>query len=451
MGASLGSLWQRLTGYAQFWQFTVLFAVVSLILVSVTGFGLSRYLAHDVRSGEIDSAAKDAQGRVASLITSQLSPEQLSGPLSEAEYAALDEFVQDEVISGDTIRVHIWGQDGMLLYSSEEASGIGQVSPPGGDLADALGGDVGAGVLTVDSQQQLAVYGPLSFDDVGRISAALEIYEAYAPLAARIQRFETTIYVGVAAALGFLYAALIITVERGTQAHSRQRRLLMSRSQELKRSQEALLHVLSIALDLRDRVSKGHSLRAARIALALGRELELTEEELTHLHQAAILHDLGRTVLTDKIRERAGPLSAAEWEEVQKHPEVAHQIVRDVPFLRDAGEIIYCHHERWDGGGYPRGIRGPEIPLGGRIFAVADAYDAITSDRPHRKAASHASALAEIERYSGTQFDPKVVEALLGADTKGLMQDGATSDGESEEPTAVSLVAQTAAEEKGDV
>jgi hypothetical protein len=425
VGASLGSLWQRLTGYAQFWQFTVLFAVVSLILVSVTGFGLSRYLAHDVRSGEIDSAAKDAQGRVASLITSQLSPEQLSGPLSEAEYAALDEFVQDEVISGDTIRVHIWGQDGMLLYSSEEASGIGQVSPPGGDLADALGGDVGAGVLTVDSQQQLAVYGPLSFDDVGRISAALEIYEAYAPLAARIQRFETTIYVGVAAALGFLYAALIITVERGTQAHSRQRRLLMSRSQELKRSQEALLHVLSIALDLRDRVSKGHSLRAA--------------------------HDLGRTVLTDKIRERAGPLSAAEWEEVQKHPEVAHQIVRDVPFLRDAGEIIYCHHERWDGGGYPRGIRGPEIPLGGRIFAVADAYDAITSDRPHRKAASHASALAEIERYSGTQFDPKVVEALLGADTKGLMQDGATSDGESEEPTAVSLVAQTAAEEKGDV
>ncbi len=450
MGARLVGLWSRLTGYTQFWQFTVLFAVVSLILVSVTGFGLSRYLADNVRSGEIDGAAEDAQNRVASLITSQLSPEQLTGPLSEADYAALDGFVQDEVIAGSTVRVDIWSQDGTLLYSSEEPSTIGQVSSTDGALADALTGDVGASVLTIDSQQRLAAYGPLSFDDVGGISAALEIHELYASVAARIQRFETTIYVGVAAALAFLYAALIITVGRGTHAQGTQRRLLARRAQELKRSQETLLQVLSVALDLRDRARNGYSPRVARIALAVGRELELSEDELTHLNQAAMLHDLGRVVLPETIAKKAGPLSDAEWDEVQKHPAAVRQVVRDAPFLQDAGEIIYCHHERWDGGGYPRGIRGPQIPLAARIFAVADAYDAITSDRPHRKAASHGSAVAEIERHSGTQFDPKVVEAFLEAEKKGLIQYGATSDAKNEEPAAVDLVTQTAGGEKGD-
>jgi HD-GYP domain-containing protein (c-di-GMP phosphodiesterase class II) len=422
---------------------------VSLVLVSATGFGLSRYLAYGVRNGEIDDAADNAQSRIVSLITSRLSPEQLLTPLSGAEYTAFDEFVQEEIIRGDTLRVDIWRWDGTLLYSSEEPSRMGQMSPAAGNLADALRGDVGASVQTVDSQQQLAVYAPLVFDDFGGIAAALEIRELYAPVAARIQRFETTVYVGVAGAMGFLYAALLIIVMRGTHAQGRYRHLLVSRSQELKRSHESLLQVLSIALDLRDRVSKGHSLRVARIALAIGRELELSEEELTHLHQAAMLHELGRIVLPESILKKAGPLSDAEWEEVQKHPEVAYQIVRDAPFLQEAGEIIYSHHERWDGGGYPRGIRGPEIPLAARIFAVADAYDAITSDRHYRRAASHASAVVEIERHSGTQFDPKVVEAFLRTAEKGLLRDLAASDGKNGEPAVVNLVTQTAEGEKG--
>lgn len=451
IGAKLGSPWRWLTGHPQLWQFTVLFAVASLILVSVTGFGLSRYLADSVRRGEIDNAAHEAQSQVASLITSQLSPEQLVAPLSGAEYAAFDEYVQDEIIRGDTLRVDIWRSDGTLLYSSEGPSQIGQVAPIDGDLADALSGDIGASVQTVDSQDQMAVYGPLAFDDSGGAIAALEIHELPGPVDARIQRFETTVYIGVAGALGFLYAALLFIVERLTHAQRKQRRLLVSRSRELKRGHESLLQVLSIALDLRDRASKGHSLRVARIALAVGWEMGLSEDELTHLHQAAMLHELGRVVLPESILKKAGPLADAEWEEVQKHPEVAYRIVREAPFLQDAGEIIYSHHERWDGGGYPRGIRGPEIPLAARIFAVADAYDAITSDRPHRKAASHSAAVTEIERHSGTQFDPKVVEAFLRANEKGLIQDPAPPDGERKELAPVNLVAQTAEGEKGHV
>ena len=136
-----------------------------------------------------------------------------------------------------------------------------------------------------------------------------------------------------------------------------------------------------------------------------------------------MLHDLSKMGLSDVILDKAGPLDEDEWEEIQKHPEIAFQIVRDIPFLQRAGEIMLHHHERFDGGGYPRGLVGEDIPLGARIFAVVDAYDAMTSDRSYRRAGSHASAVREIKRNSGTQFDPQVVDAFLAANSKGLIRD----------------------------
>ncbi len=257
-------------GYSHSWQFTVIFAVVSLVLVSATGFGLSRYLGHNVRQGEIDNAASDLQSRVTGLIASRLSSEQIIVPLSSTDYGSFDEYVQQEVIREDTLRLDLWHEDGTLLYSSAGASQVGQVSSTDGDLADALRGAAAASVQTIDSQERLVVLAPLVLDDSGGVAAAVEVHEAYAPLAARVQRFETTTYVGIAAAMGFIYAALLIIVERGTHTQRRQRRSLVGRSQEMKRSLDSLLQVLSVALDLRDRVRKGHSLRVARIAQAIG-------------------------------------------------------------------------------------------------------------------------------------------------------------------------------------
>jgi HD-GYP domain-containing protein (c-di-GMP phosphodiesterase class II) len=296
------------------------------------------------------------------------------------------------------------------------------------------------GPASVDARSVLAVYAPLAFEGEADVAAALEVHRAYAPIADRINKSQTFIYVAVAGAMGLLYAGLLGVAGRGSAIASRQRRQMMVRSQELKRSHDSLLQVLSAALDLRDQATKGHTLRLARLALAIGGELGFSDEELSHLEQAAMLHDMTKLELPKSILSKAGPLTADEWQKIQRHPELGYEMVSNAPFLREAGEIILCHHERYDGGGYPRGLKGDEIPLAARVFAVADAYSAMTSDRPYCKAVPHTAAMRESRGNSGTQFDPEVVDAFLEADCKGLIEDNDSPQEKGEEEAVVDLV-----------
>jgi putative nucleotidyltransferase with HDIG domain len=187
---------------------------------------------------------------------------------------------------------------------------------------------------------------------------------------------------------------------------------------------QAMLHILTSALDQRDRVTEGHSRRVTELSLIVARELGIEGDELLDIERAAILHDIGKLAVPDAILSKPGPLTPDEWVEMRRHPDVGYKMVRDVPFLSRAAEIIRSHHERFDGAGYPRNLRGEEIPVGARIFAVVDAYDAMTSDRPYRLALSHEEALAEIRRQAGTQFDPVVVVPFFAAVRKGLIGPG---------------------------
>ncbi len=462
LGAGLKSIWRWLTGYAFIWQFTLqftlVFALLSLVLVGLTGLGLSQYLAHSIKDGEIGDAVEQAEENVSRLVMTHLSPGQAMTPLTGEQYAEFDSFVQSEIISADTIRVRLWGQDGTLVYSSDGPGQIGQNFPLDQRLAAAFSGSTAsqvadspddlAGPAGVDSRSVLAVYTPLASEGEADVAVALEVHEAYAPIADRIDRSQTVVYIAVAGALGFLYAVLLAIVGRGSAVMSRQRGQLMLRGQELKRSHDSLLQVLSAALDLRDQATKGHSLRLARLALAVGQELGFSDEELSHLEQAAMLHDMTKLELPKAILEKAGPLTDDEWQKIQRHPELGYEMVRNAPFLQEAGEIILCHHERYDGGGYPRGLKGEEIPLAARIFALADAYDAMTSDRPYRKAVSHAAAVRELKGGAGTQFDPRVVEAFLEANRKGLIADKAFRRRKGEEAAVVHLVGQAASGEE---
>jgi len=184
---------------------------------------------------------------------------------------------------------------------------------------------------------------------------------------------------------------------------------------------QAILHILTSALDERDGVTEGHSRRVADLSLIVARELGIDGDDLLDVERAGILHDIGKLAVPDAILSKPGPLTSDEWVEMRRHPDVGHHLLRDVPFLGRAAEIVRAHHERFDGAGYPRNLKGDRIPLGARIFAVVDAYDAMTSDRPYRPARSHQEALEEIRNQVGSQFDPVVVAPFFAAVRKGLI------------------------------
>jgi putative nucleotidyltransferase with HDIG domain len=167
------------------------------------------------------------------------------------------------------------------------------------------------------------------------------------------------------------------------------------------------------AADARDHETTGHSFRVALYAVTLARAMDVRGEELKAIEWGALLHDVGKMVVPDEILRKIGPLTEAEWHIMRQHPNWGFEMLAEVSFLQPAVlDIIYCHHERWDGKGYPRGIAGETIPLTARIFAVVDTYDAITSDRPYRRARCHAAAVAELQRFAGQQFDPEIVQAF---------------------------------------
>ena len=184
-------------------------------------------------------------------------------------------------------------------------------------------------------------------------------------------------------------------------------------NEELKRSHDMLLEALGDALDLKDAETEGHSRRVTAFTIAIARAMGLPAEEVETIAHGAFLHDFGKMAIRDSVLRKPGPLDPDEIQEMQKHCELGYQMVRKIPFLKDAAEIVYAHQERWDGTGYPLGLKGEEIPLGARIFAIADTLDAITSDRPYRSARSYQAAREEIEQWSGRQFDPVIVKVFL--------------------------------------
>lgn len=196
---------------------------------------------------------------------------------------------------------------------------------------------------------------------------------------------------------------------------------VQSAATELQNAYDATLEGWSLALEMRDEETLGHTVRAADLACEMARALGVPEEDLPHVRRGALLHDIGKMAVPDAILKKPGPLDEREWAVMRAHPVVAHEFLSRIGYLERAIDIPYYHHERWDGTGYPRGLRGTKIPLPARIFAVIDVFSALTSDRPYRKAWSTEDALRHIVAQAGEQFDPVVVAAFMErVDTDGL-------------------------------
>lgn len=185
-------------------------------------------------------------------------------------------------------------------------------------------------------------------------------------------------------------------------------------------SYDELLEVLGIALDFRDNETAGHSRRVARYSLEIAKAVGCSDDELVQINRGAYLHDLGKIAIPDAILFKKGKLTAQEWEVMRTHAWIGYNLLTHITLLAPVADILLAHHERYDGGGYPKGLKGDEIPLGARIFALADTMDAMTSDRPYRKALPYSNARDEIARESGRQFDPSIVEAFLAIPEENL-------------------------------
>jgi len=187
---------------------------------------------------------------------------------------------------------------------------------------------------------------------------------------------------------------------------------LQRTNEELIKAYDATIEGWSHALDLRDKETEGHTQRVTELSLQLARTFKFSEKELLYVRWGALLHDIGKMGVPDRILLKEGPLTEEEWVIMRQHPVYAHEMLQPIQYLRPALDIPYCHHEKWDGTGYPRGLSGDEIPLVARLFAIVDVWDALTSDRPYRAAWSHEKTLSYIQSGQSQHFDPQVVETF---------------------------------------
>ncbi len=184
----------------------------------------------------------------------------------------------------------------------------------------------------------------------------------------------------------------------------------------LTQAYDATLEGWSRALDLRDHETEGHTQRVTELSLRLARAVGIGNSDLVHLRRGALLHDIGKVGIPDSILHKPGPLTEEQWDVMHRHPFLAYEMLAPIAYLRPALDIPYCHHEKWDGSGYPRGLKGEQIPLAARVFAVVDVWDALRSDRPYRPAWSEEEALEYLHEQSGKHFDPRVVKTFLEMD-----------------------------------
>ncbi|MFN8401448.1 MAG: response regulator [Anaerolineales bacterium] len=191
-----------------------------------------------------------------------------------------------------------------------------------------------------------------------------------------------------------------------------ERRHLEEAHQQLLLAYDKTIEGWSRAMDLRDKETEGHTQRVTQMSLKLAEAFGIHGEELLHIQRGALLHDMGKLGIPDAILLKPDKLDDAEWELMRQHPQMAYDMLYPIEYLHPALDIPYCHHEKWDGTGYPRGLKEEEIPLSARIFAIADVWDALTSDRPYREPWSEQKTLAYIRQQSGKHFDPRVVEAF---------------------------------------
>jgi putative nucleotidyltransferase with HDIG domain len=233
------------------------------------------------------------------------------------------------------------------------------------------------------------------------------------PIAAVVARLRESERSGVIAEFGQNFAP-VQEIRELTQSFDRAAAGIRQGRENLQRAYVEFVASLASALDARDPYTAGHSCRVSELSGAVARAMDASTDEIEEIRIGALLHDLGKIGISDTILQKTGGLTSEEFSLIRQHPSIGRKILETVQAFHVYRPIVELHHENWDGSGYPWGMRGQAVPLGARIVHVADAYDAMTSDRPYRRGMSHEAAIQILEKHAGTQFDPAVVSVLAG-------------------------------------
>jgi putative nucleotidyltransferase with HDIG domain len=390
----------------------------------VLGWVLSTAVRHQ--------AVEDARTSLTEYVDGVLRPDLVRGGRIAIAPGLTSRIKQQLSARHDIVAVKVWRADGTLAWTNREPERIGRRFTLDDKLGDAIGENRAvAGIDPLEEEENeaekdlgfsrlLQVYTPI--DAKGHVIGAYEIYANPAQIEHFIAARKHTLWAVVAAVFGVLYAALALLVRGASSRLRRQTQALRRRTQELLDAYEMLeirsletIETLNATVDAKDPYTAGHSQRVQRIALAIAAELGLERKCLEALRHGALFHDIGKLGVPDAILTKPAKLSAAEFDVIKRHPSDGARIIEKLEVLRPAVPLIRHHHERWDGAGYPDGLREEQIPLEASIVGLSDAWDAMTTDRPYHRALSLEEAVEEIRAGRGSQFAPRVVDAFFAA------------------------------------
>ncbi len=401
------------------------FLLLSAVILAAGAVVLGTVLTGALR----DQAVDDAEASLAQYTAAVIGPHLVQGGEIVVGPEATAVIQQDLEQRPHIVNVKVWTADGVLAWTRLAPERIGERYPLGGGLLKAIETGQPDGHLedlpeaedaaeSLGIDKLLEVYAPIRAE--GEVVGAYEIYADAAPLEASIADRRRLIWVATAAVFVLLWALLVLLVRGASRTLRRQTEVVRERSLALAESYRRLeesaleaVETLNATVEAKDPYTAGHSLRVQRIAVAVGEELDLTPKELEALRFGGLFHDIGKIAIPDSILTKPDRLTDDEYDRIKQHSAEGARIVAKLGRLREAVPIIRHHHERWDGRGYPDGLGGDEIPLSAAIVGLADAWDAMTTERPYHRALDLEEAFAEVRDGRGTQFVPQVVDAFF--------------------------------------
>ena len=397
------------------------FTFYSLIAFLFTGVSLVLFINNHMINERINSMEQMSHLVLYSIVEPELSPNDYKSILTKGKFNVLDMKLQHIIEDENILGVKIWNDSNSVIYSKNSdiiETKVNSKTNREEAFENKQNFYISNNLVNGKTIKAIKIFLPIKTNN--SIVGVYEIIKPYSEIEMHMKPVIRNISIIVFSGLLILYLLLIKIVYDFSMKMVKQNEVLIKNSNELKEaysklnlSYKSTIISLSKAIDARDTYTAGHSERVTQISLKIGHVLGLSFEQLNILEIAALFHDVGKIGIPDQVLNKPGKLTNEEFNQIKKHPSIGVDILKSIKFLDDTLSIIHHHHEKYDGSGYPSGISGEAIPLGSRIICVADSYDAMTSDRPYRKALLHSVAINEIVKFNGIQFDPVVVEAFL--------------------------------------